>query len=899
MHLSKIAGPVVLLSSIAGIVVACSAEGPAASASGGAPTPGAPPSCATPNEGCPCDDPGAVVDCGKVVEHFNDFVLCAAGKRTCEGDRWGECSGDGALSTKHVPSLRLSALQGTSTSCGTINACDPYCVVYSDDPSGLNPEGGLAVNDAGMYVAASGDASAVPTGVVTTGNGDQGCGATNLHSAPCLVGGVVDHARCQQDFRCNVATNTCVWNGAAGYYDATAGGVDLTIGAACEYSGTGIIPICNRGSTAVPAGTSIGVNILSAAPADSCAPIGPPTCSTTAPAGGLQPGQCINLAGCPFTGGDNAAVVNAGERDIAEAPNRCRNNAASSRNPFAPGCGVCTTCDTRVTGRVYAPNGTTPLAGITVYQPAGPLTTFTDGVACDTCASLGSPMISAATSAADGSFTLYNAAPGPNQLVVQSGRWRRAVNYTVNACATNAVPAASSRLPQSRAEGNIPKTAFVQGNREALECTLLKFGIANAEISRRTGVGDAQRIQLYRVNSSTGTSTGMTTTAGLAPHANGLFGSAAVLNEYSVVVMPCSIEMKEASGAYQSAANKTNYVNWLNRGGRAFMDHWPGEAFIHNIAAFGGTSTWASPLPNGALSTMRGRVNAATPAQVLMRDWLANVGGSSDWGAGWMRSDEPWRHALNPNPANTTEWLRGLSTYTAMTGNQWASTPAGNMSLSYSFETPLTAAPAPACPVGAGGRVIYNGMHVAQSRIAGGAYPSSSNVFPTACQNAPGLTSEELALMYQFFQLTACTLGGEPPPPPPAPPPPLPTGVVFTRDYAASCPSGTRPVWQLFQWQATIPPGTSIGFRAATADTIAGLPAAPPPGAPATAGIGTANATTAGWTNDTNTVDFSLGQETGSRSREFLRVYMTFNTTATVSPVLESWRQLYGCIPSE
>ncbi|MBX3206553.1 MAG: hypothetical protein KF764_15885 [Labilithrix sp.] len=888
------------MAAIAGIVIACGAEGPEATAGGGGPSTGDPATCATPNDGCPCDEPGAVVDCGKTLERYNDFVLCAAGKRTCIGERWGECSGDGAISTKHVPSLRFSALQATSTSCGTINACDPYCVVYSDDPSGMTLEGGLAVNDAGIYVASSGDAS-VPTGVVTTGSGDQGCGATNLHTAPCHTAGVIDHSRCQQDFRCNVATNTCVWNGASGYFDPTAGGVDLTIGAACEYSGTGIVPVCNRGSAAVPAGTSIGINILSAAPADSCAAIGPPTCSAAAPAGGLNPGQCMNLAGCPFTGGDNAAVVNAGQRDIAEGPNRCRNNAASAKNPFAPGCGVCSTCDTRVTGRVYAPNGTTPLAGITVYQAAGPLATFTDGVACDTCASLASPMITAATSAADGSFTLYNASPGPNQqLVVQSGRWRRAVNYTVNACASNAAPAASTRLPQNRTEGSIPKTAFVQGNREALECTLLKFGISPSEVTRRTGPGDAQRIQLYRVNTTTGLSTGMTTSAGMAPSANGLFGSAAVLNEYSVVVLPCSIEMKEQSSAYQSAGNKTNFVNWLNRGGRAFMDHWPGEAFIHNLGpAFSATTTWVSPLPNSALNTMRGRVNATTPAQTLMRDWLANVGGSTDWGAGWMRSDEPWRHALNPNPATTTEWMRGLSNYNAMTGNQWTTTPGGDMTLSYSFETPLAAAPAPACAVGAGGRVIYNGMHVAQARIASSAYPASTHVFPTDCQNGPGLTSEELALMYQFFQLTACALGGEPPPPPPTPPPPLPTGIVFTRDYAASCPSGTRPVWQLFQWQATIPPGTSIGFRAATADTVAGLPPPPPGGVPTTADIGTANATTGGWTNDTDTVDFSLNADTGTRSREYLRVYMTFNTTATQSPVLQSWRQLYDCLPAE
>jgi hypothetical protein len=119
------------------------------------------------------------------------------------------------------------------------------------------------------------------------------------------------------------------------------------------------------------------------------------------------------------------------------------------------------------------------------------------------------------------------------------------------------------------------------------------------------------------------------------------------------------------------------------------------------------------------------------------------------------------------------------------------------------------------------------------------------------------------------------------------------------RDYAAVCPSGTSPVWQLFQWQATIPPGTSIDFKAATATSPAGLPAAPPAGPPTTANIGSATVTTAGWTNDPATVDTHLKADTGKGSQPYLRVYMTFNTAGLLSPVLQTWRQLYDCAPAE
>jgi hypothetical protein len=35
------------------------------------------------------------------------------------------------------------------------------------------------------------------------------------------------------------------------------------------------------------------------------------------------------------------------------------------------------------------------------------------------------------------------------------------------------------------------------------------------------------------------------------------------------------------------------------------------------------------------------------------------------------------------------------------------------------------------------------------------------------------------------------------------------------------------------------------------------------------------------------------------RSKNALRVYMTFNTTPVLSPVLYEWRQLFSCVPNE
>ena len=51
--------------------------------------------CANHEAGCPCDEPGQTVECGRVRRVAGDYVWCATGKQTCAIDgEWGKCSGD-------------------------------------------------------------------------------------------------------------------------------------------------------------------------------------------------------------------------------------------------------------------------------------------------------------------------------------------------------------------------------------------------------------------------------------------------------------------------------------------------------------------------------------------------------------------------------------------------------------------------------------------------------------------------------------------------------------------------------------------------------------------------------------------------------------------------------------
>jgi hypothetical protein len=125
---------------------------------------------------------------------------------------------------------------------------------------------------------------------------------------------------------------------------------------------------------------------------------------------------------------------------------------------------------------------------------------------------------------------------------------------------------------------------------------------------------------------------------------------------------------------------------------------------------------------------------------------------------------------------------------------------------------------------------------------------------------------------------------------------------IFTREYVATCPEGTQPRWQNFEWQATLPTGTALAFHVQTKKNAAA--AYQPVGTMTLPGlaIGTAPGTTAAgaWDKTAKTVDAFL-RAADLSSLPYLMVSMTFrpNTAGTLSPTLKNWRQMYDCLPAE
>jgi hypothetical protein len=120
---------------------------------------------------------------------------------------------------------------------------------------------------------------------------------------------------------------------------------------------------------------------------------------------------------------------------------------------------------------------------------------------------------------------------------------------------------------------------------------------------------------------------------------------------------------------------------------------------------------------------------------------------------------------------------------------------------------------------------------------------------------------------------------------------------TFEREYVAECPAGYKVAWRFFEWQATIPNGTSIDLEVQTKskDDAAYVPVP-------SAGLDsiTVSSPPDKWVHGTLTVNEALATKNVG-SRAYLKVAMTFNpnNTGNVSPILRAWRQNYDCLPGE
>ena len=231
---------------------------------------------------------------------------------------------------------------------------------------------------------------------------------------------------------------------------------------------------------------------------------------------------------------------------------------------------------TTITGKVYDPSGLRPVSGVLVMIPNGPVPPLPSGVnGTSDCSNNTLPKaISYAFTAADGSFTLTNV-PVKNNLpiLIQIGRWRREITVDPVMCSNLALPAAQTRLPQTQAQGNIPKIALRTAGCDPFECLLRRIGIADSEFTNPSGSG---RVHMYRtsggkkINNST-------------PDTGALLDNVNVTKQYDLVMLPCDCGSEYNT---QSNTRRTNLQSYANQGGRVFTSHWGREWVEHTSWAF-------------------------------------------------------------------------------------------------------------------------------------------------------------------------------------------------------------------------------------------------------------------------------------------------------------------------
>ena len=180
---------------------------------------------------------------------------------------------------------------------------------------------------------------------------------------------------------------------------------------------------------------------------------------------------------------------------------------------------------TRLSGTVYAPNGTLPLYNVNVYVPNADPGPIGAGLECDRCSDQlpGSPVVKTITDEL-GHFELDNVPVAPNiPVVVTVGKWRRQFTVaTVNQCMDNPVPATSTTLPKTRSEGDMPNIAISTGSADALECLVRKLGIEDKEISNQAGGG---KVQLFAGNGTNSFASTFANTGNFTKSENALWDS--------------------------------------------------------------------------------------------------------------------------------------------------------------------------------------------------------------------------------------------------------------------------------------------------------------------------------------------------------------------------------------
>ncbi len=443
---------------------------------------------------------------------------------------------------------------------------------------------------------------------------------------------------------------------------------------------------------------------------------------------------------CDRPGFSVQAVNPDGLEDGAKCPSTnghdCKSGVCDDKKVCAPRSSATTT----ITGKVYDPAGANALYNVMVYIPGGPngdaeLPVITEGVSCETCASVAlDPMVVALTNT-KGEFELVDVPVDKEiPIVVQVGKWRRKFKVPVTkGCEENKIPDHDFRLPKNGKEGDMPNIAVTTGGCDALACLLRGIGIDESEFV----AGDSAPGHVHVFNGDVSTSgkfPGAPNAGGdtVNPFGGQLWNDVAKLSKYDMVMMSCECDEHNENKGGDVGRPGARQAMWeyANAGGKIFGTHYHYTWFKNSpqqdwqqIASWGNGGGGFGDIYD---------VDQTFPKGASLADWLVNVNASSTKGQIQLTGVTNALSSVKP-PAQS--WVKKGSD-----GVRY-----------FSVNTPIAAPVAEQC-----GRAVYGDLHLMGN--------GSSAAFPSGCPASGGLAAQQKALEFMFFDLAGCVQADNTPP---------------------------------------------------------------------------------------------------------------------------------------
>jgi hypothetical protein len=317
-----------------------------------------------------------------------------------------------------------------------------------------------------------------------------------------------------------------------------------------------------------------------------------------------------------------------------------------------------------LTGTVFAPNGTDPVAGATVYIPSSGSTmivknrtpagkTVTGSDSTTTCDDPPENACAETCSLPDGTFALDSSACSSTATTLKIVKGTLAKTTTLECSGTTCTLAATDTTFASSGTG-APSMAVVTGNYDAMEDVLAKLGFGSLGIDGRLDISQPFDFTLFNGNYNSELDAGTYQTF------DKLLDGTVAMSDYDIIFINCG-------NSYESMLTDSAVVdrikNYVTAGGKLYVTDWSYDFIEQTFPEFLRFQDEADdPLtPGGINDAQDGYDGVTVDADVndeTMKDWLREV----TVNASVLDTTIPG------NPEDVGNDCNGSGTYTQLTG---------------------------------------------------------------------------------------------------------------------------------------------------------------------------------------------------------------------------------------